>query len=154
MIKTINVIPRQLEFEQHEAVKRLIFNYIRDLITTKKCDEVIKDCLVIQMSDIIKDFFAKYELPLGDLNFVTKDKDLKDIIYFIYYGKDDKDITYKVEVYDWEITGVTIIKNIVSDIGAMRAIKCTKRETYTFPVDSYRHKIDIIYKMYSYKMEY
>ena len=153
MIEAINIVPRQLEFEQHETVKRLIFNYIKDLVTTKKTDEVIKDCLVIQMSDIIKEFFSKYELDLGDLRFVTKDNDSENTIYFIYYGKDDKDITYKVEVYDWEIIGVTRIKNIVSDIGAMRAINCTKRETYTFPVKTYRHKIDIVYKMYSYKLE-
>lgn len=107
MIETINIVPRQLEFEQHEAVKRLIFNYIKDLVTTKRSDEVIKDCLVIQMSDIIKEFFSKYELDLGDLRFVTKDNDSKNTIYFIYYGKDDKDITYKVEVYYWEIIGVT-----------------------------------------------
>lgn len=153
MIEAINIIPRQLEFEQHEAVKRLIFNYIKDLITTKKTDEVIKDCLVIQMSDIIKEFFSKYKIDFGKLKFVTADKDSERIIYFIYEDKDFKDITYKVEIYDWEIFALTKITNSSSDIGDMKFCNCTKREEFSIPMKSYRHKIDIVYKMYSYKLE-
>lgn len=155
MIETINIIPRQLEFEQHEAVKRLIYNHIREIISTPNInnDKVIEDCLVIQMSDIIKEFFSKYKINLGKLRFVTKEKDSERTIYFIYEDKDFKDITYKVEIYDWEIFGITRITNTSSDIGDMKFCNCTKREEFSIPMKSYRHKIDIVYKMYSYKLE-
>lgn len=155
MIDVIDIVPRQLEFEQHEAVKRLIYNHIREIISTPNInnDKVIEDCLVIQMSDIIKEFFSKYKINLGRLKFVTKDKDSERTIYFIYEDKDFKDITYKVEIYDWEIFGITRVTNISSDIGDMKFCNCTKREEFSIPMKSYRHKIDIVYKMYSYKLE-
>lgn len=155
MIDVVNIVPRQLDFEQHEAVKRLIYNHIREIISTPNInnDKVIEDCLVIQMSDIIKDFFSKYKINLGRLKFVTKDKDSERTIYFIYEDKDFKDITYKVEIYDWEIFGLTKITNKLSDIGDMKFLNCTTREEFSIPMKNYRHKIDIVYKMYSYKLE-
>lgn len=155
MIDVVDIVPRQLEFEQHEAVKKLIYNHIREIISTPNInnDKVIEDCLVIQMSDIIKEFFSKYKINLGRLKFVTKDKDSERTIYFIYEDKDFKDITYKVEIYDWEIFGITRVTNISSDIGDMKFCNCTKREEFYIPMKSYRHKIDIVYKMYSYKLE-
>ena len=155
MIEAINIIPRQLEFEQHEAVKKLIYTHIRDIIKSSDInnDKVIEDCLVIQMSDIIKEFFSKYKIDLGKLKFVTVDKDSERTIYFIYEDKDFKDITYKVEIYDWEIFGVTKITNKLSDLGDMKSLNCTSREEFSIPIKSYRHKIDIVYKMYSYKLE-
>lgn len=155
MIESINIVPRQLEFEQHETVKKLIYTHIREIIKSSDInnDKVIEDCLVIQMSDIIKEFFSKYKIDLGKLKFVTTDKDSERTIYFIYEDKDFKDITYKVEIYDWEIFGITRITNISSDIGDMKFCNCTKREEFSIPMKSYRHKIDIVYKMYSYKLE-
>lgn len=155
MIDVVDIVPRQLEFEQHEAVKRLIYNHIREIISTPNInnDKVIEDCLVIQMSDIIKEFFSKYKINLGRLKFVTKDKDSERTIYFIYEDKDFKDITYKVEIYDWEIFALTKITNSSSDIGDMKFCNCTKREEFSIPMKSYRHKIDLVYKMYSYKLE-
>lgn len=155
MIDVVNIVPRQLDFEQHEAVKRLIYNHIREIISTPNInnDKVIEDCLVIQMSDIIKEFFSKYKINLGKLRFVTKDKDSERTIYFIYEDKDFKDITYKVEIFDWEIFGVTKITNKSSDLGDMKSLNCTTREEFSIHMKNYRHKIDIIYKMYSYKLE-
>ena len=155
MIEAINIIPRQLEFEQHEAVKKLIYTHIRDIIKSSDInnDKVIEDCLVIQMSDIIKEFFSKYKIDLGKLKFVTVDKDSERTIYFIYEDNYFKDITYKVEIFDWEIFGVTKITNKLSDLGDMKSLNCTSREEFSIPMRSYRHKIDIVYKMYSYKLE-
>lgn len=155
MIDVIDIVPRQLNFEQHEAVKRLIYNHIREIISTPNInnDKVIEDCLVIQMSDIIKEFFSKYKINLGRLKFVTKDKDSERTIYFIYEDKDFKDITYKVEIFDWEIFGVTKITNKSSDLGDMKSLNCTTREEFSIPMKNYRYKIDIVYKMYSYKLE-
>ena len=155
MIEAINIVPRQLEFEQHEAVKKLIYTHIRDIIKSSDInnDKVIEDCLVIQMSDIIKEFFSKYKINLGKLKFATTDKDSERTIYFIYEDKDFKDITYKVEIFDWEIFGVTKITNKSSDLGDMKSLNCTSREEFSIPMRSYRHKIDIVYKMYSYKLE-
>lgn len=155
MIEAINIVPRQLEFEQHEAVKKLIYTHIRDIIKSSDInnDKVIEDCLVIQMSDIIKEFFSKYKIDLGKLKFVTVDKDSERTIYFIYEDKDFKDITYKIEIYDWEIFALTKITNSLSDIGDMKFCNCKKREEFSIPMKSYRHKIDIAYKMYSYKLE-
>lgn len=155
MIDVVNIVPRQLEFEQHEAVKKLIYNHIREIINSPNMtnDKVIEDCLVIQMSDIIKEFFSKYKIDLGELKFVTADKDSERTIYFIYEDKDFKNISYKVEIYDWEIFGVTKITNKLSDIGDMKSLNCTTREEFSIPVKNYRHKIDIVYKMYSYKLE-
>lgn len=156
MIEAINIVPRQLEFEQHEAVKKLIYTHIRDIIKSSDInnDKVIEDCLVIQMSDIIKEFFSKYKIDLGKLKFVTTNKDSERTIYFIYEDKDFKDITYKVEIYDWEIFAFTRITNsLSSDIGDMKFCNCIKREEFSIPMKSYRHKIDIVYKMYSYKLE-
>lgn len=155
MIEAINIIPRQLDFEQHEAVKGLIYSHIREIINSPNMtnDKVIEDCLVIQMSDIIKEFFSKYKINLGELKFVTKDKDSERTIYFIYEDKDFKDITYKVEIFDWEIFGVTKITNKSSDLGDMKSLNCTTREEFSIHMKNYRHKIDIVYKMYSYKLE-
>lgn len=155
MIETINIVPRQLEFEQHEAVKRLIYTHIRDIIKSSDIDndKVIEDCLVIQMSDIIKEFFSKYKIDFGKLKFVTADKDSEKTIYFIYEDKYFKYITYKVEIYDWEIFGITRITNKSSNLGDMKSLNCTSREEFSIPMKSYRHKIDIVYKMYSYKLE-
>lgn len=155
MIDVVNIVPRQLEFEQHETVKKLIYNHIREIINSPNMtnDKVIEDCLVIQMSDIIKEFFSKYKIDFGELKFVTADKDSERTIYFIYEDKDFKNISYKVEIYDWEIFGLTKITNKLSDIGDMKSLNCTTREEFSIPVKSYRHKIDIIYKMYSYKLE-
>lgn len=155
MIDVVDIVPRQLDFEQHEAVKRLIYNHIREIISTPNInnDKVIEDCLVIQMSDIIKEFFSKYKINLGKLRFVTKEKDSERTLYFIYEDKDFKDITYKVEIFDWEIFGVTKITNKSSDLGDMKSLNCTSREEFSIPMKNYRHKIDIVYKMYSYKLE-
>lgn len=155
MIDVVDIVPRQLEFEQHEAVKKLIYNHIREIISTPNInnDKVIEDCLIIQMSDIIKEFFSKYKINLGKLRFVTKDKDSEGTIYFIYEDKDFKDITYKVEIYYWEIFGITKITHKSSDLGDMKSLNCTGREEFSIPTKNYRHKIDIVYKMYSYKLE-
>ncbi len=158
MTDKVDIDTNKLDSEQDEAIKKLIYNHIRDIINSPNMssDKVIEDCLVIQMSNIIKEFFSKYKIDIGKLKFVTADKDSEKTIYFIYiyYDNDDKDIiTYKVEIHDWEIYALTKITDSPSDIGDMKFYSCTKKEEFSIPMKSYRHKIDIAYDMYLYKLE-
>ena len=159
MIDEDNIVTGKLDSEQDEAIKKLIYNHIRDIIDSPNMsnDKVIEDYLVMQMSNIIKEFFSKYKIDLGKLKFVTADKDSEKTIYFIYiyYNNSIKDIiTYKVEIYDWEIYALTKITDSSSDIGDMKFYSCTKKEEFSIPTKTYRHKIDIVYKMYLYRNEY
>ena len=158
MIDEVDIDTEKLDSEQDEAVKKLIYNHIRDMVKSPdiKNDKVIEDCLVMQMSNIIKEFFSKYKIDLGKLKFVTADKDSEKTIYFIYiyYNNSIKDIiTYKVEIYDWEIYALTKITDSSSDIGDMKFYTCTKKEEFSTPMKTYRHKLDIVYEMYLYKLD-
>ena len=158
MIDKVDIDTEKLDSEQDEAIKKLIYNHIREIINSPNMsnDKVIEDCLVVQMSNIIKESFSKYKIDLGKLKFVTVDKDSERTIYFIYIycNNSIKDIiTYKVEIHDWEIYALTKITDSPSDIGDMKFYSCTKKEEFSIPMKTYRHKIDIVYEMYLYKLQ-
>lgn len=141
-IETIEITPRDLDLEINCGIKEFLYDHIINLIDNCKTEYVLKDCFILKIDSIIKEYFKSHKVDLGDLKFVTHEKDVRKILYFIYYtnGINTK---YKVEIFDWNISAITIISDIYKyDFGDFDISKGTRREEIRIPEED-RKKINI-----------
>lgn len=145
-IETIEITPRDLDLEMKCGIKEFLYDHIVDLIDNWGIEYVLKDCFVLKIDSIIKEYFKSHRVDLGDLYFVTREKDSKKFLYFVYYAN-DTNTKYKVEVYDWTIYDVTIISDIYKyTFGDFNISKGTRREEINIP-EKDRKKIDISFNI-------
>lgn len=138
-IETIEITPRDLNLEMNCEIKEFLYDHIINLIDNCGTEYVLKDCFILKIDSIIKEYFKFHKVDLGDLQFVTHDRK---ILYFIYYtnGINTK---YKVEIFDLTISAVTIISDIYKyTLGDFNISKGIRREEIRIPEED-RKKIDI-----------
>ena len=141
-IETIEITPRDLDLEMNCEIKEFLYDHIINLIDNCKTEYTLKDCFILKIDFIIKEYFKFHKVDLGDLKFVTHEKDARKILYFIYYtnGINTK---YKVEIFDLTISAITIISDIYKyDFGDFDISKGTRREEIRIPEED-RKKINI-----------
>lgn len=136
-IDTIEITPRDLDLEMNCEIKEFIYDHILNLIDNCGTEYVLKDCFILKIDSIIKEYFKFHKVDLGDLKFVTHDRK---ILYFIYYAN-STNIKYKVEIFDWTISAITIISDIYKyTLGDFDISKGTRREEIRIPEED-RKKI-------------
>lgn len=139
-IDTIEITPRDLDLEINCMIKEFLYDHIVNLIDNCGTEYVLKDCFILKIDSIIKEYFKSHKVDLGDLKFVTHEKNSNKFLYFIYYlnGTNTK---YKVEIFDWTISTVTIISDIYKyTLGDFDISKGTRREEINIPEED-RKKI-------------
>lgn len=141
-IETIEITPRDLDLEMNYEIKEFLYNHIVDFIVNWSTEYVLKDSFVIKIDSIIKEYFKSHKVDLGDLQYVTHEKDSNKFLYFIYYNNDTY-YKYKVEIFDLTISAITIISDIYKyDFGDFDISKGTRREEIRIPEED-RKKINI-----------
>ena len=147
-IDTIEITPRDLDLEMNCGIKEFLYDHIVDTIVNWGTEYVLKDSFVMKIDSIIKEYFKSHKVDLGNLQYVTHEKDSNKFLYFIYYFNgpnyfDGNNTKYKVEIYDWAISTVTIISDFYKyTFGDFDISKGIRREEINIPLED-RKKIDI-----------